>query len=98
MEYSNWTEWLIAAMGAGGLGAFINQGIKKLMEWTGLPAFTVSSILSIALAAAVVYLTGHFDASNITVTSAMVFSISQVIFRFVLSKDRIAENVPLADK
>lgn len=100
MEYSNWTEWLIAAMGAGGLGSFVNQIIKKGTEITGLSAFVVSSILSVILAAGVVYFTGHFDASNITVTSAMVFSISQVIFRFLLSKDRpeALASVPLADK
>lgn len=100
MEYSNWTEWLVAAMGAGGLGSFVNQIIKKGTEITGLSAFVVSSMLSVILAAIVIYLTGRFDAANMTVTSSLVFTVSQVIFRFLLSKDRpeALANVPLADK
>jgi hypothetical protein len=51
MEYSNWTEWLLAAIGAGGLGSVVNQIVKRLTEITGLSAFVVSSILSIILRA-----------------------------------------------
>lgn len=97
MEYSNWTEWLLAIFGAGGLGSVINQVIKKASDVTGLPAFTISSILSVGLAVVVVWLTRHFDAASITTTTAMVFTVSQVIFRFLLSKDRVVESVPLAD-
>lgn len=96
--YENWTVWILAIM-AGGLGSFINQAIKKLTEWTGLPAFTVSSLLSIALAAIILLIAGKFHVSDWATTSAAVFSVSQVIFRFLLSNDRpvVAENVPLAD-
>jgi hypothetical protein len=97
MEYSNWTEWLLAAMGAGGLGAVVNQLIKRASDITGLPAFTISSILSVGLAVVVVWLTGQFDARNMTVTSMAIFTASQFIFRFLLSKDRVVESVPLAD-
>jgi uncharacterized membrane protein len=98
MEYSNWTEWLLAAIGAGGLGSVVNQIVKRLTEITGLSAFVVSSVLSIILACGVIYLTGQFDAKNMTVTSMAVFTVSQVIFRFLLSKDRVTpEATPLAD-
>lgn len=98
MEYSNWTEWLAAIIGAGGLGSVINQIIKKASDATGLSAFVVSSILSVVLAAAVVWLTRHFDAASITTTSMAVFTVSQVIFRFLLSKDRVTPDaMPLAD-
>ncbi len=88
---------VIAVIISGALLPFIGQLVKRGTEISGLSAYVVTAVLAVAAGLVVTLVTGRFEWDNLAGSTGIVFAVSQTIFRFFLSRDRVVENVPLAD-
>ena len=70
-------------------GTFITQVVKKLAKQDGNRALLVSGAVSVALSVAAMAVAGDFSGQSLAQGVASIFALSTVVYRLVLSNDRI---------
>jgi hypothetical protein len=75
----------------GVVGTFVTQIIKKFSGTSGNKALILTIIVSGVLGFIAAYSVGGWDSSNIIGSSAIVFSLATIAYRFILSNDAPVE-------